>query len=354
MHEDDMEKRVRIIHSIVHAYQNHPLVYRAITLSNNQREITVGTADPFKRYLEEISQYNLLEPADEVRLFKIIDRGINVYKVDGLAVDDEQAFIDMAIARQILYLSNLRLVIGHARKRAFRMSLMDCIQEGNVGVAMAIDRFDYSKGFKFSTYATWWIKQQITRSIFDKSRTIRIPVHIHDKLIKVARTVRKLTADLNREPELWEIATELDEPVSEVSNLLGYEKLEAFSLNEPIENGDIEKGELIVHPSLEIEDASDRIDDDIYTQRIFNNSGLDLREKFVLSLRLGLEVNSLKGQMFVATNGNVLLYDDLLESMLTSDGITLDSLGSFFGATRERIRQLENSALKKLRLSYQH
>lgn len=306
--------------------------------------------------MQEIGQYDLLDAEDEVRLFKIIENGINAYKEHGFSPEHEQDLIDLVIARQVVYVSNLRLVIGHAKKRAFysSMDLLDLIQEGNIGIADAIDRFDYSKGFKFSTFATWYVRQTIDRAISNQSRTIRIPVHVHDKLIKLSVITRKLTVKLDREPNAFEIAEEMGTSAEEVIKLQSHNNKQPVSLNAPIEGIDekVEFGDSLEDREITMDRALQEAEDAQYISKIFSHKQLDLREKYILSFRLGLEVDELKGTSIEVANGSALTYEQLLDHILSDNTITLEDAGNYFGVTRERIRQIEASGLKKIRDAY--
>ncbi|MBI2591909.1 sigma-70 family RNA polymerase sigma factor [Candidatus Saccharibacteria bacterium] len=366
---DDTDRRTLLITELAQRYSNHPLVLEAIGKLNNGAPITVGLDQPYFRYLAEISQYDLLDAADEVRLFKILEKGINAYKDQGITPKNEHALIDSVIARQIVYVSNLRLVIDHAKQWGFYsrrgMGLLDFVQEGNIGLADAIDRFDYRLGFKFSTYATWWIRQGIQRSDADKSRLIRIPVHMHDKLIQFSRTVRELTSELDRDPNPWEIAYKFGEPVSEVLKLQHYTQLEPASLNALLEDADKRRSgggisntegiDQIADPANPMEEAEQEADDAAFIEHIFSSERLTLKEKYVLSFRLGFEVESLKDTVLDFGDGTVLPYEDILEQMSDTEakGYTLEEGGQLFGVTRERIRQIEKKALEKVRTRYQ-
>ena len=324
-HYDDNERRILLITELIQKYKDHPLVAQAIGKLNNGAPIGVGPEQPYYRYLGEINQYDLLEAADEVRLFRVLEKGLNAYRDHGATPENEQTLIGAVIARQIVYVANLRLVIEHAKTKAFynkKMGLLDFVQEGNIGLADAIDRFDYRKGFKFSTYATWWVRQHMQRSEADKGRMIRIPVHMHDRLVKFSKTVRELTEDLDRDPNPWEIAYKLEEPVSEVLKLQHYSQLEPASLNALIEDsgkgsrdGVSERIDQIPDPNDEIAKASQEAEDTAVVEELFSKRNLTQKERYVLSFRLGFVVESLKGTTLDFGDGTVLPYSDLIEQM---------------------------------------
>ncbi len=259
--------------------------------------------DPVRMYLKEIGRVPLLTPEEEVALAKRMEEG------------DEEA-------KKKLVEANLRLVVSIAKRYVGRgMQFLDLIQEGNLGLMKAVEKFDYTKGFKFSTYATWWIRQAITRSIADQARTIRIPVHMVETINKLIRISRQLLQELGREPTPEEIAAEMDIPVERVHEILKIAQ-EPVSLETPIgEEEDSHLGDFIPDDdAVAPADAAaftllrEQLDDVLDT--------LTEREQRVLRLRFGL--------------------DD-------GRGRTLEEVGQEFGVTRERIRQIEAKALRKLR-----
>mgnify|MGYP006277381123 FL=1 len=263
----------------------------------------VGIDDPVKMYLKEIGKVPLLTKAEEQELGKRIEQG------------DESAKQELAAA-------NLRLVVSIAKKYVGRgMLFLDLIQEGNLGLIKAVEKFDYTKGYKFSTYATWWIRQAITRSIADQARTIRVPVHMVETINKLIRVTRHLVQELGREPTVDEIADEMDmdpDKVREVKKIAQ----EPVSLETPIgEEEDSYLGDFIEDEDAPSPSAAasfmllqDQLDDVL--------DSLTDREKRVLELRFGVEDGRSR---------------------------TLEEVGKEFGVTRERIRQIEAKALRKLR-----
>ena len=264
----------------------------------------VKVNDPVKMYLKQIGQVDLLTHEQEVELAKRIEDG------------DEQAKKDLTSA-------NLRLVVSIAKKYVGRgMSLLDLIQEGNIGLIKAVEKFDYRKGFKFSTYATWWIRQAITRAIADQSRTIRIPVHMVETINKVAKTQRQLVQKLGREPSAEEIAKEMDGMDADKVRQVMKISQEPVSLETPIgEENDSHLGDFI-------EDEGAMSPDDYTSKELLkdelNEVLLELtdREEKVLRLRFGLDDGRTR---------------------------TLEEVGQEFHVTRERIRQIEAKALRKLK-----
>ncbi len=263
----------------------------------------VMSDDPVKQYLKEIGSYPLLSITEEIELAKRIEAG------------DEQA-------KKVLAESNLRLVVSIAKRYVGRgLTFLDLIQEGNLGLIKAVDKFDYNKGYKFSTYATWWIRQAITRSIADQSRTIRIPVHMSEVINKTYRVSRTLLQELGREPTEQELSVALEMPIEKVREILKI-SADPISLDTPIGEeddshlGDFIKDERILGP--EEAAAYAVLQDQISTLL----DTLTDRERRVLMLRFGLKDGKSR---------------------------TLEEVGKEFNVTRERIRQIEAKALRKLR-----
>ncbi len=258
--------------------------------------------DSLRLYLREIGKVPLLTADQEVSLAKRIERG------------------DMG-AKQHMIEANLRLVVSIAKGYLGRgLSFLDLIQEGSLGLIRAVEKFDYRKGYKFSTYATWWIRQAVTRAIADKARTIRIPVHMVEKLNKVVHIERQLVQRLGREPQPEEIAEELDIAVHEVREILRMSQL-PVSLEKPIgEDEDSSLGDLV--PDDQAESPFDTASLSLRREDVeVALSALPERERRVIELRYGLD---------------------------GSQPYTLEEVGRAFGVTRERIRQIENNTLKKL------
>jgi RNA polymerase primary sigma factor len=258
--------------------------------------------DSLRLYLREIGKVPLLTADQEVTLAKRIERG------------------DLA-AKQHMIEANLRLVVSIAKGYLGRgLSFLDLIQEGSLGLIRAVEKFDYRKGFKFSTYATWWIRQAVTRAIADKARTIRIPVHMVEKLNKVVHIERQLVQRLGREPLPEEIAEELDIATHEVREILRMSQL-PISLEKPIgEDEDSSLGDLV--PDEQAESPFDTASLSLRREDVeLALSALPDRERRVIELRYGLD---------------------------GSQPFTLEEVGRAFGVTRERIRQIENNTLKKL------
>ncbi|WP_297721670.1 RNA polymerase sigma factor RpoD [Intestinimonas sp.] len=298
-----------------------------------------GIDDPVRMYLKEIGKVNLLSPDEEVRLAQDMGAGdaakermaeVESARARGEEVTltpEEEKELKRAVkrgeaAKQRLAEANLRLVVSIAKRYVGRgMLFLDLIQEGNLGLIKAVEKFDYTKGYKFSTYATWWIRQAITRAIADQARTIRIPVHMVETINKVIRVSRQLLQELGHDPSPEEISEEMNMPVDKVREILKIAQ-EPVSLETPIgEEEDSHLGDFIPD-----EDASEPSEAASYTllkeQLIDVLDTLTPREEKVLKLRFGLEDGRTR---------------------------TLEEVGKEFNVTRERIRQIEAKALRKLR-----
>jgi len=298
-----------------------------------QQVVTAGaTADPVKDYLKQIGKVALLNAEQEVELAKRIEAGLFAEeRMSGMSKSEkfskpgrELDWIarDGRKAKNHLLEANLRLVVSLAKRYTGRgMLFLDLIQEGNLGLIRAVEKFDYTKGYKFSTYATWWIRQAITRAMADQARTIRIPVHMVEVINKLARVQRQMLQDLGREPTPEELAKELDMTPEKVVEVQKYGR-EPISLHTPLgEDGDSEFGDLIEDSEAVV--PADAVSFTLLQEQL--HSVLDTlseREAGVVSMRFGL------------TDGQPK---------------TLDEIGKVYGVTRERIRQIESKTMSKLR-----
>ena len=301
---------------------------------NADAGVTMLTGDPVRMYLKEIGKVPLLTAAEEIDLAMKIEAGVAATEeleraeADGVELDRrekrrlgriEQVGLD---AKQQLIEANLRLVVSIAKRYVGRgMLFLDLIQEGNLGLIRAVEKFDYTKGFKFSTYATWWIRQAITRAIADQARTIRIPVHMVETINKVIRVSRQLMQELGHDPSPEEISEEMGMPVDKVREILKIAQ-EPVSLETPIgEEEDSHLGDFI--PDEGVSEPSEAASFTLLKEQLVDVlSTLTPREEKVLKLRFGIEDGRTR---------------------------TLEEVGKEFNVTRERIRQIEAKALRKLR-----
>ena len=295
-------------------------------------QITGATADPVKDYLKQIGKVPLLNAAEEVELAMRIEAGLfaeeklshmsAAEKSNQLGLDLQWVARDGQRAKSHLLGANLRLVVSLAKRYTGRgMQFLDLIQEGNLGLIRAVEKFDYTKGFKFSTYATWWIRQAITRAMADQARTIRIPVHMVEVINKLARVQRQMLQDLGREPTPEELSRELDMTPEKVIEVQKYGR-EPISLHTPLgEDGDSEFGDLIEDTEAVV--PADAVGFTMLQRQLESLlDSLSEREAGVIRMRFGLGDGQPK---------------------------TLDQIGDTFGVTRERIRQIESKTMAKLR-----
>ncbi len=317
-----------------------PLPTGAIVIRNTDDDelpvysttITGATADPVKDYLKQIGKVPLLNAAEEVELAMRIEAGLFAEEKLSQMSDKEKRTAlgreldwvarDGQRAKNHLLGANLRLVVSLAKRYTGRgMQFLDLIQEGNLGLIRAVEKFDYTKGFKFSTYATWWIRQAITRAMADQARTIRIPVHMVEVINKLARVQRQMLQDLGREPTPEELSRELDMTPEKVIEVQKYGR-EPISLHTPLgEDGDSEFGDLIEDTEAVV--PADAVGFTMLQKQLESLlDSLSEREAGVIRMRFGL-----------------------------GDGMpkTLDQIGDTFGVTRERIRQIESKTMAKLR-----
>jgi RNA polymerase primary sigma factor len=292
-----------------------------------------GGEDPVRLYLKEIGKVPLLSASDEVFLARRVQAGLAASErlstrvgepepdAHAARLEDERIRLEGLAAKRLLIEANLRLVVSIAKRYRNRgMAFLDLIQEGNVGLMRAVDKFDYSKGFKFSTYATWWIRQAISRAIADQARTIRIPIHMIDTINSVIRAQRQLLQDLGRDPSVEEVAGRVGMTPGKVRDIL-LASQETISLEQPMGDDDFSLFDLIEDPAAvaPVEAATQAM-----LNQALNEALEDLpeRERRVLQLRFGL----VDGRMH-----------------------TLDEVGREIGVTRERIRQIEIKTLARLR-----
>ncbi|WP_243740729.1 RNA polymerase sigma factor [Streptomyces sp. 8K308] len=292
--------------------------------------VTAGTGDLFRQYLREIGRIPLLTAADEVELARRIEAGLfaeerlesGVDLDDQLALDLDRLIVRGRLAKRQLIEANLRLVVSVAKRYIGRgLTMLDLVQEGNLGLIRAVEKFDYARGFKFSTYATWWIRQAMSRAIADQARTIRVPVHVVELINRVIRAQRRILQERGREPRPEEVAVLLGLTPARVSEILRLAQ-DPVSLQAPVgDEDDVNLGDLIEDADVPspAESAAFLL---LREQLEAVLSTLGDRERRVVELRYGL---------------------------LDGRPRTLEEIGRLFGVTRERIRQIEHKTLSKLR-----
>jgi RNA polymerase primary sigma factor len=290
-----------------------------------------ASADPVKDYLKQIGKVPLLNARQEVELAKRIEAGLfaeeKLAEGSGMLRADQSLDLELVAedgrrAKDHLVEANLRLVVSLARRYTGRgMLFLDLIQEGNLGLIRGVEKFDYTRGYKFSTYATWWIRQAITRAMADQARTIRLPVHIVEAIGRLARVQRQLLQDLGRDPTPDELAVELDMTPERLIEVQKYGR-EPISLHIPLgEDGDSEFGDLI--EDSEAIQPGEAVSFTLLQEQLHSVLGtLSEREAGVVSMRFGLNDGQPR---------------------------TLDEIGKVYGVTRERIRQIESNTMSKLR-----
>ncbi len=296
------------------------------------------STDPVRAYLTEIGRTPLLDAAEEVELAKRIEAGLYAEERLRMAAAGEGEAIDDALrsdletlaaqgqdAKAHMLRANLRLVVSVAKKHSHRgLPFLDVVQEGNLGLIRAVEKFDYIKGYKFSTYAMWWIRQAISRGLAEQARTIRLPVHVAEDVNKLGRITRDLSQDLGREPTIEELASAMELPAERVAELRRVSR-DTMSLDSPVgDDGDATLGDLVVESGAPA--AADAVEQRMLTAQVGQavDALLPPREATILRLRYGLG------------DGNPR---------------SLEEIGRHLGLTRERIRQLEKEALAKLRSS---
>jgi len=332
VHDDLTTRGIRIDDSVDELHDDVRVTRRRARAERLAEHYESGSpTDPVRMYLREIGRVNLLSGDDERRLAQAIEDGLraghDLLAGAGTLSSVDRRRLERTVragehAKSDLIQANLRLVVSIAKRYQGReMALLDLIQEGNLGLMRAVDKFDHTKGFKFSTYATWWIRQAITRAIADQSRTIRIPVHMVEHMNRVLKVQRQLMQDLKREPTIAELAAECGLPEDRVKDLLRISQ-DLTSLDAPVNDEDEAKlGDLI--PDASVPAPEDEISEQDLKHTVNEVLGeLDEREQEIVRMRFGLGGHQ--------------------ES-------TLEEVGRAFNVTRERIRQIEAKTLSKLR-----
>lgn len=353
--------RDKAMATIVRAYKSHPYVERAILNQRNKdSSIHRSRQDILSAYLAEAGSYGLLTAQDEVELFGHIERGLEVYRslesLDNVTPEQADALIKLTAAQQVIFYTNLRLATSIAKpywQRVNAMPAMDLIQEANVGLSLAINRFDVSKGFKFSTYATWWIRQNVTREIANKSRLIRLPVHVHEKYVKAVSQVKKLSNELERRLTDEEVEKVTGMNIAKFNDLVrrGYPELPSTNalLGDDKDARTLES--LLADPTTDMNRDIEEFSNREELKQILSNSRLDSREKFIIGLRNGIDPEVLGPLEVTLKGGTTISYAQAANAMLTDNGLTLEDLGDMLGITRERIRQIQSNGMRVLEQS---
>ena len=330
--DDDLKEELLDNMDTYYEDDKEPTLEQLLSIENEKEEYddkeefvndSKFTSDPVREYLKEIGSIEVWNPEEEFAFFTNFDRLNKKIRRTRKESKLEELYEERSRLKNIAVEHNLKLVVSIAKKYVGKgLEILDLIQEGNLGLMKAIDKFDVTKGYKFSTYATWWIRQAVTRSIADKSRTIRIPVHMNEQINKMARTERQLFQELHREPKIEEIAKRMNVPTERILEMKKVSQTPS-SLYSPISNED-DNAQLIDF----IED-SDGPTTDLIVEKKFLREDLEKlmgtlteREKRILRLRFGFDLD---------------------------DPQTLEEVGNEYKLTRERIRQIEGKALRKLR-----
>lgn len=349
--------RERVVNDLSRQYQKHPYVQARLLayrqpLRNTSME---STADEMGDYLKQIQAYRLLTKDDETQLFGDIDRGLDCYTeidtLEDLTDEQEKKILDLVAAREIVFNTNLRLVIKIAmRYRRVRgtMSELDLIQEGNMGLAAAIPRMDISKGFKFSTYATPWIRQAVGRGVGNQSREIRLPVHVHETYARLVKDFSKLSDKLGRQPTEEEIVKMAGMNIQEYNELIRMGRLHLPSLNVLLgDDGDTELGDLVAKTEDDLDSSFSHAGETL--DQVFSNAGLNDREKLIIGMRYGLSKSFMRHLQAAKKGGQKISMNRLLNKIEDGMPHSLADIGGVLGCSAERVRQLEAEALGKLR-----
>lgn len=357
----DNDERDEAFFQIRGKYHTHPAVFQALSYYRLQREKVEPRSRPdsVDMYLNDVGKYRLLQPSEEPELFRHIERGLSIYQrlgsLDNPSPQDEAVLVGSAAAYEIVYRTNLRLAVSLAMKRKYfvpREALLDLMQEATLGLERSIRLFDYRRRNKFSTYATNWIKQTVDRAIANNERTIRLPVHIHERWRKLGQTTTRLWQSLQREPTLEELAEATGQSVKEVLELQTAGAMQLKSLNEYVNDEEETEFGYFIADDRERpigEAVPEELDTANAIEFIFSTRKLSDKEKLVLSLRFGIYTPILEE---IPVNGRYGSYQAAAEEAVISSGMTLEEIGRVLGMTRERVRQLEGRALTTMAETY--
>jgi RNA polymerase primary sigma factor len=352
-------EREQIIRELAKTYREDPYVQARLFgyRQPHKNQIRSIQGDEIGRYLNEIQDYRLLTKEDEKQLFGEIDQGLECYKsldsLDNMHEEDKKVILDLVAAREIAYNTNLRLVIRiamHYRRVRGTMSEIDLIQEGNIGLSQAIARMNISKGYKFSTYATPWIRQAVGRALGNQSREIRLPVHLHEKYSDAVKKVGQLSTRLGREPTKEEAAKHTKMTVTQYNELMRVGRLHLPSLNQLLdENSETELGDLIARTESKVDTVTDSSEAQERLAGVLGNADLDDRELLIMGLRYGLGPAFIKNLRVTMKNGQGINTSKLAKTIEPGAIKQLADIGTILGCSAERVRQIEAEALGKLR-----
>lgn len=354
--EEAARKRQGIVSDLVARYGQDPEVQQHVEHLKVRPTNARADTTSFNEFLRYAGQFDLLTAEDEQSLFGVLERGITAYEA---LVDptkhtdtDREIFIECVKAQRTLIVSNLRLVASIAKGYFNKSSLseMELVQEGTIGLIKSIPRFDHQRGFKLSTYATWWIRQASTRAIADTGRAIRLPVAMHDTWLRVQRIKRDLAAELEREPTQKELMAATDLSAKTIEYCENFGSFELPSLDAPIE-GEHDDPTLtlsdqiastVVDPKDHFEDIANQAE----VEKLFSSPELNDSEKVVLALRFGLHQTMPRSLKPIGKNKAPVPYLSFIDELPPEAMLTLTEVGTLFGVTRERVRQIEAVAMR--------
>lgn len=352
-------ERERVLTDLCKRFKDHPEVQQKLFSYRNETysPIRLNTNDELGVYLKEINAYRLLTKEDEVELFGLIEAGFEQYakltSLDALSDTEERTILNMVAAREVVFNTNLRLAVKMSQ-RYWRvkgtLSELDLIQEANFGLAQAIPRMKIEKGFKFSTYASQWIRQAVGRAVANTSREIRIPVHLHEKYAKAIKDVRELTIELGREPSETEIEHATKMQFQAYTELIRHGRGNLVRLNGLLDqDSDTELGDLIARTEFNYEDADESFQDLGVLKQIIAGSGLSDRQLLIIALRFGINDILPKWVQLGQKDSKPQSVRSLLKGIEIERPLTIYAVGDICNVSGERIRQIEIEAMRKLR-----
>jgi len=353
--------RVKQIGSIVGLYKDDPEVaYRVSQLGKN-RPINLNVEDHLTSYVDELGRYDLLPSNQTDEHFATIDYGVNVYQEHGISEETKQPLIDLVVSRQTVFLANMRLAFKIARgnsssQLAKNLNIMDLIQVANVGLYKAIDRFDRSKGFQFSTYADSWIRESVQKAISKQSRTIRVPDGVHKDIRSLRLITKSIAGELGRTPTNEELANELGITEEKVADLIRAEEMQPSSLNIPL-NSTFKQGyseELIDYvpdENSELDRVGQELDDKMFLDALYNDGVLSVNEMYLISLQHGFVFDGLRGTS-VILDDQEFAYNDLIRHDFGDIKIGPTAIAKHLGLGASAVNYAINGAYEKLRKKY--